>query len=274
MSEIKFAINQATTMKSDFEEDIKAYASAGFNAVEIWFDKLKLYIQKNSLEDVKTLLKKYKITPVGMCAQGNLMLTTGKKRKQILKELTEKLEICKFLEIHTLVVPTDFPKSVVEQDYERCIPNLIEAATIAENYGVNLAIEFISGAKFIGSLFTAIKIVKQVSRKNVGILFDTFHFYTGISKLEDIDLLTKDSLFFVHINDVIDKPREILTDADRVFPGDGVIPLKKIIKKLIKIGFSGYYSLELFNPELWEKGATYVSQRGFKALKKFFNDIM
>ncbi|MCX8082364.1 MAG: sugar phosphate isomerase/epimerase [bacterium] len=273
MSKIKFAINQATTMESNFEEDIKAYSSAGFNSVEIWFDKLKVYIEKNGLAETKKLLKECRISPVGMCAQGDLMLTSGNRRKEVIKEFTEKLEICRYLEIPTLVVPTDFPDKVKEDDYGRCIPNIQKAGDIAERYGVALAIEFIAGARFLGSLSTAIEIVKKVDKKNVGILFDTFHFYSGISKFEDMDGLTKENLFFVHINDVMGKPREVLTDGDRVFPGDGVLPLKKIIKKIIETGYTGYYSLELFNKALWQKDAGDVAKKGYEALHKFLKEL-
>ncbi len=56
---MKFAINQATTMKTDFETDIRAYSSAGFDAIEIWLPKLKQYLASGKkLDQVKKCLMK------------------------------------------------------------------------------------------------------------------------------------------------------------------------------------------------------------------------
>ena len=51
-----------------------------------------------------------------------------------------------------------------------------------------------------------------------------------------------------------DPPRATITDADRVYPGDGIAPLGELVRILQAIGFHGYFSLELFNRELLEAG--------------------
>ena len=49
-----------------------------------------------------------------------------------------------------------------------------------------------------------------------------------------------------------DKHQYDQTDADRIFPGDGILPLKEAVATLREIGYSGVVSLELFNPNYWE----------------------
>ena len=57
-----------------------------------------------------------------------------------------------------------------------------------------------------------------------------------------------------HINDYPAKPeRKEITDAHRVFPGDGVAPLDVLFRTLTDIGFRGMLSLELFNREYWTR---------------------
>ena len=48
------------------------------------------------------------------------------------------------------------------------------------------------------------------------------------------------------------------------FPGDGVCPLPKIIRQLIDHGFTGTFSLELFNPEYWERDPAEVASEGLE----------
>lgn len=266
---MKFSINQATTMYTDFETDIRAYGKAGFDAVEIWVPKLKEYLGKNSLIKVKNLLKKQKIKAIGACYQAGLMFAAGDERKKVMEEFYEKLEICRFLEIPVLVVPSDSPAQLKDDTYDGAAKNLKEANDIAEKYGVKLALEFLAKSKFIGCVSTAVEILRKINSSNTGILFDTFHFYAGISKFEDINSLNGKNVFLVHINDVENKHREILTDKNRVLPGEGIIPLKKIMRKLEKQGYSGFYSLELFNQKLWEQNPYDVAKKCFDSLVKF-----
>jgi 2-keto-myo-inositol isomerase len=68
-----------------------------------------------------------------------------------------------------------------------------------------------------------------------------------------------------HINDYpADPPRESIADKHRVFPGDGICPLPEIIRQLIDHGFKGVFSLELFNPDYWQRDATEVATEGLE----------
>ncbi|MCM8816595.1 MAG: sugar phosphate isomerase/epimerase [Candidatus Omnitrophica bacterium] len=264
---MKFAINQATTMKTDFAKDIEAYSNAGFTAIEIWLPKLKEYLGKGgSLSDVKKMLGNSGLKPIGACYQAGLMFPSGKTKKEVMKEFSENLEICGHLEIPVLIVPADNISPVEDRHYYEAAGNLVEACEYAEKFSVKLAIEFLARARFLGCLSTAAILARKMQRENAGILFDTFHFYCGISKIEDIDGIQGKEILLVHLKDVAEKPREIMTDKDRVLPGDGIIPLEKIIGELQKIGYDGYYSLELFNEELW-------SQDPYKVAKKCFENL-
>lgn len=266
---MKLAINQATTMKTDFETDIRAYSKAGFESIEIWLPKLKKYLSEGgSLSQVKKLLTENNLKPVGACFQANLMLFSGKPQEEVMKEFSENLEICRSLEIPILIVPADAVSPVEEKHYVEAAENLSKAARIAEKFSVNLALEFLARSRFIGCLSTAKEIVRKTRCSNVGILFDTFHFYCGISKIEDIESVKGEEVFFVHLNDVSEKPREILKDSDRVLPCEGVLPLETIISKLKKIGYDGYYSLELFSEKLWEKEPYSAAKQCFESLEK------
>ena len=48
-------------------------------------------------------------------------------------------------------------------------------------------------------------------------------------------------------------PRERITDAFRVYPGDGIAPLTEMLRHLRAIGFRGFLSLELFNDRYWHR---------------------
>jgi sugar phosphate isomerase/epimerase len=97
------------------------------------------------------------------------------------------------------------------------------------------------------------------------ILADSYHLYKGGSDYESLRLLSGAALGVFHINDYpATPPRAEITDAARVFPGDGVAPLATLFQALRDIGYRGMLSLEVFNSEYWNQDALYVARAGLE----------
>ena len=111
-------------------------------------------------------------------------------------------------------------------------------------------------------------LVEQCDEPNVGVCLDVFQYYKGASKFEDLDRLTPQTLAHVHLCDIPGIPREIMTDADRVFPGEGDFQLVPILQKLKQIGYAGYASLEVMNPTIWQSKPSQVAELGMTALTR------
>jgi sugar phosphate isomerase/epimerase len=79
-------------------------------------------------------------------------------------------------------------------------------------------------------------------------LLDFYHFWSGLSKFEDLDLIKPGEIGHVHFQDVPDLPRELLDSATRAVPGDGIAPVGRILRKIADKKYSGTLSVELFLP--------------------------
>ena len=98
--------------------------------------------------------------------------------------------------------------------------------------------------------------------------------YKGSGHLHGLDYLPPNKLGLVHVNDYPEQPnRDNVTDADRVYPGDGLAPWPQIVTSLKNIGYTGMLSLELFNPNYWEKGSVEVAAEGLSKLKACVESI-
>jgi sugar phosphate isomerase/epimerase len=112
-------------------------------------------------------------------------------------------------------------------------------------------LEFSRTSRFAGSLPTALKLVREANHANVRVMMDTYHFWGGISKFEDLELLRDGELHHLHFEDVpADPPREIQGQPNRVFPGEGIAPLRRIVELLKRKQYAGAASLEMFNPAI------------------------
>jgi 2-keto-myo-inositol isomerase len=115
---------------------------------------------------------------------------------------------------------------------------------------------------------TAVAVISEVGHPALGICLDVFHFYVGPSKLTDLGYISRDQLFHVQLSDLVDTPREFATDSHRILPGDGDIPLAPILDYLREIDYSGYVSLEVMNPQLWQVSPRQFGEVGITALRK------
>jgi sugar phosphate isomerase/epimerase len=255
-------------MPSTFAEDVANYADAGVGAMEVWLTKLENHLQAHSAADTRKLLQDRQMTLVAASYQGGLLLSQGEQRKAHYDDFRQRLDLCQQFGIGTMLVVADFAQKADSTALHRAVVSLKQAAQWAAGFDVRLALEFRGSDAFCASLDTALALVEECDEPNAGVNLDVFHYYTGPSKLEDLDWLTPQRLFFVQVCDLAGVAREVATDADRILPGDGDFRLDAILQCLRTKGYDGYVSLELMNPILWKAKPVQVVEIGWTALRR------
>jgi 2-keto-myo-inositol isomerase len=249
--------NGATTMKASLEEDIRAASAAGFKALEIWAEKMNRYLEAHSVGQLRALFEARGISPASINSIEFITFRGGDYAK-IQEQCRRYSEIAQAVGCDTIVVvPSPMPARATWADIKReSIGVLRDLSAIAAAYGTKLAYEFLGQANCsVPTLGRCWEIVEEVDLPNIGLVLDTFHFYAGNSSLTSIQKVTPEKLLILHINDSEDLPKPQLTDAHRLLPGEGVIPLHRILERLRRIGYDGLCSIELFRPAYWERDA-------------------
>ncbi len=265
---MKPCISQVTTLNNAFETDPTVYSRSGWRAVEVWLTKLEAFLESHSFAEVRAMFERSAVTPVAAASQGGLLLSQGGERSAHWEHYKRRLELLGELGIATLILAPDFAQRPRADDYGRAVTALGEAAELALRFGVRLALEFQSSSALCSCLETAVALVTQSGARNAGVCLDTFHYYTGPSKFEDLAYLTSQNLAWVQICDLSGTPRELAGDRDRILPGEGDFQLGPILDQLGGIGYDGHVSLEVLNPHLWQVSADRVADLGFQALTR------
>ena len=261
-------ISQATTLSGSFADDAENYPAGGCTAIEVWLTKLEEHLQEVSAGATRKALADRGVTLVAAAYQGGLLLSQGEARKAHFDHFKRRLDLCQQFGIPTMLLVADFAHSPDGESLGRAVVSLAEAAQWAAGFGVRVALEFRGTDAFCSCLDTALTLVEQCREPNAGVCLDCFHYYKGPSTLEDLDRLTAANLFHVQVSDVAGVPRELMTDSDRVMPGDGDFRLDPLVRRLKEIGYTGGVSLELLNPVLWQLKATQVVELGMAALTR------
>ena len=152
-------------------------------------------------------------------------------------------------------------RKVTAEDYKATPDCIREAGEIAKQYNLTAMIEFARTSTHIATLSTSLKMIREAAHPNVRPMLDFFHFWSGLSKFEDLDMIMPGELAHVHFQDILDTPREIIDNNGRVIPGDGKAPVVPILKKLAEKQYRGALSVELFLTELTQGDPFEVGSR-------------
>lgn len=265
---MKPCLSEALTMSSAFADDVAAFASADCHAMEVWLTKLEAHVEKNSIAATKEMLTEKGMALVAGAYHGGLLLSQGQQRREHYADFERRLSLCQEMGIPSLLIVADFVDQIDAVALDRAQVSLKQAAQLAGSYGVRLGLEFRGKARWCASLDTAAAMVMACAEPNVGLVFDVFHYYVGPSKFEDLRWLTKDNLVHVQLCDLAGTSRELASDSDRILPGDGDFELKPIMDHFRAIGYDGYVSVELFNPDLWQMKSTQVAEAAMTSLQR------
>ena len=147
-----------------------------------------------------------------------------------------------------------------EENFERMRKRFREIGLILSDHGCTFGIEFLGPKtirtdfkhEFIHDLPGMIELCDAVGTGNMGMLFDSWHWYTSGGDLEQIRSLRPEQVIYVHINDAPEGvPLDKHIDNQRAMPSEtGVIDLPGFLRALDEIGYTGPVTAEPFNDEL------------------------
>ena len=241
------SIHQASTAKFDFKTSCEGISKAGVRAVEVDIAKVQQFAQAESLPKAKQLLADLGLRAVSSSNHLGFVDATAQQFPLLFDQLKTKLEVVQAVGCDRIVCPSTLNRAATPDDFKRGAENMVKGGDLAKTYGVSLMLEFAKTSTLANSMQTALQIIREANHPNARVMMDTFHFYGGVGKLEDLELLRDGELAHLHFEDIPDLPREQLnSQQSRLFPGEGTAPLKRTIEILKRKGYSGPASMELF----------------------------
>lgn len=249
IGQMQLCIHQTTSAGSNFRASLEGYARAGIRYVEVIPRMLEEFVKQESVAAAKRLLADLGLKAVSSGGVRGLAEPHA-ARAQAIEDLKHTAGLAAELGVDRIVCPCGTAEKFTIDDYTRGVENLREAGEIVKPLGVTAMLEFMRGSTFIGTLPTALKMTRGAGHSNVRPMLDCYHFWAGLSKFEDLDLIRAHEIHHVHFQDVPDIPREQLDGATREIPGEGVSPLVRILHKLKEKDYRGPLSVELFYPRI------------------------
>ncbi len=256
-NEDRISLNTATIIHYDLPlfDQIRLASGAGYRNIEIWFRDLDRAMNEGkTLSEIRQWLDDFNMKVVGGINFYQWGVPEEEKRKKALEEMRYGMERMKVLGCsHFAAAPSgifhrnDVSLSEIAGRYR-------ETLELGEQFDVYPQLEIWGGGSTLTKLSDAVWITTEVAHPKASLLLDVFHLFRGGNDYVSLRQLNGKNLTNFHWNDwPAGIPRLELKDSDRVFPGDGAAPFDFVRSTLREIGFSGTFSLEIFNKGYCEK---------------------
>ncbi|MGA9057206.1 MAG: sugar phosphate isomerase/epimerase [Terriglobia bacterium] len=261
----RFCLNSATIRKTPLEEQIWLASEAGFPRVGLWFDDIEAATSRGvSLDEIAGWVKRAKLKVEELCFLGGWQSVEEGQFPLVLQRTRHLCRVSRALDCDIVVaVPPLNPGSLAGAP--ACLREVCRAAA---EFSVQIALEFPGTAAEVKDLATAWQVVSLAGCENAGLVLDSFHFFLGGSRIDDLAGIPGEKIFLVHLSDAMDVPLEKLRRPHdfRTFPGEGTLEYGPLLRALQDIGYQGAFSLEIWNQRLNETDPAEVARKGFESL--------
>src|SRR6201998_1234723 len=243
------AIHQNTSAGAGYRSSLEGWSRAGIKNVELTNTLLDDFLKTDSLPAARRVLTDLGLTAVQGATGVTGLWEPNLNRAASLENLKKRCDMFAALGLSRIYASTATTQKITLEDYKAGADNMREAGDIAKQFNMSLRIEFVRTSSFIATMTTLLKMTRAAAHPNLAPMFDCYHSWSGLNKLEDLDLIRPSEIGHVHFQDVPDMPRELLDNTTRIIPGAGSSPLSHILRKLAEKGYAGPLSVELFLPK-------------------------
>ena len=268
----KLCLNMSTIRGQDLDaaEEIEVAGKAGYDGIEPWFRKINDYVESGgSLKDLKKRIDDHGLSVESAIGFAKWIVDDPAERARGLEEAKRDMDtIAQLGGTRIAAPPAGVPRGeAIELD--AAAERYRALLELGDELGVVPQVEMWGGNPSIGTMEKAIYVAVGSGHPKACFLGDVYHTYKGGSSFDAILLLGPQALQSYHFNDYpADPPRETIKDEHRVFPGDGIAPLKKILNNFRAVGAAPALSLELFNREYWKMDALDCAKTGLEKMRK------
>jgi sugar phosphate isomerase/epimerase len=244
----RLSVNEMTTYRWSFDEDVAHYRQAGIAAIGVWRQKLEDYGETKGIK----LLRQSGLHVSNVLWAGGFTGSDGHTFEESLLDAAEAIRLTAALGSDCLVVYSGgrngHTLNHAHRLFKQALKKLLPAA---EENGVRLAVEPMhlgcaAEWTFLVTLDDALEVLEEFNHPALKLAFDTYHLGHEPAVLDQISQVCP-HIAIVHLGDSKCPPGG---EQNRQRLGEGVLPLATIVSALRDGGYQGYFDVELMGEEI------------------------
>ncbi|MHC6177827.1 bifunctional sugar phosphate isomerase/epimerase/4-hydroxyphenylpyruvate dioxygenase family protein [Glutamicibacter sp. X7] len=252
-------------LSGSLEEKMYACAAAGFDGIEIF--EQDLLVSPMSPEEIRALAHRLGLTLDLFQPFRDFEGVTESLLLGNLRRAEAKFQLMQSLGMDLILLCSNVGTATINDD-DLFVEQLRRLAELAEKYQIRIAYEALAWGTFVNTYQHSWEIVRRVDRSNVGLCIDSFHILSRGDDPAQIAEIPGEKIFFVQLADAPDLSLDVLSWSrhHRLFPGQGGFQLDEFLGYLVRSGYAGTISLEIFNDVFRQSNVRRTSADGLRSL--------
>jgi len=258
------SLDTATIRPASLMDKVKIAAEAGYDGIEPWDGELEQF-EKNggNLKELGLEIKKLGLKVPSVIGLWDAIPDTMDLFTKSLPETRRRMRMASDIGAeHVQTIPNKLSENYDQQWVAARYRDIIEIGM--KEYNIKPALVFVKYFT-IKTLGEAAGIAMDANHPTAKVIPDVYHMYISGGGFEGLKMLKGDGIAIFQFNDAPSTPAfKDLNDEHRVYPGDGILPLDSIFRDLKAIGYKGFISLEMYNPNYYKQDLLTVAKTGLK----------
>jgi sugar phosphate isomerase/epimerase len=266
-----FALNTGTIrgQKLSAAEQIEAAGKAGYDGIEPWTGDIAKFAESGgSLKDLGKRCRDLGLRVVSAIGFAQWIVDDDALRAKGIEQLKQDMDLVAQIGGTHIAAPPAGANRAAKLDLDRAAERYRAILDLGRKMGVVPQLEAWGSSANLSHAAEVAYVAAKAGHPDARVLLDAFHMYKGGVAPSALKLFGRQAIHCFHMNDYpADPPRDTIKDAQRVWPGDGIAPLKEILENLAANHCDVVLSLELFNPDYWKLPAIEAATTGLAKLK-------
>ena len=273
VGEFRYCLNTSTIrgQKPGVVREVEIAGAAGYDGIEPWIPNLREYVEQGgSLSDLRKRIEDAGLTVDSAIGFAQWIHDDEKTRAAALEEARRDMDMLKQIGGTRIAAPPvgAHQANSAKVELAAAAERFAALQSLGDEIGIIPQLEVWGFSKNLSRLGEVAYVAAETGHAGSCLLLDTYHIYKGGSDFSGLSLFSDDSLQVFHMNDYPAEPsRADISDAQRVYPGDGIAPLTSILQMLGGRGRTITLSLELFNPDYWKQDPLEVAKTGLSRMR-------
>ena len=237
------------SLSGSLTEKLTAASRAGFDGVEIFENDL--LASSLTPEEIRARCADLGLTIDLYQPMRDVEALPEEDFARALRRARHKFELMGRLGADTVLVCSSVSPQALDDD-ALAAEQLGRLADLAQDHGIRVAYEALAWGRHINTYDHAWRVVEAAGHPSLGTCLDSFHIlsrYGDPKDIEGIEDIPGDKIFFLQLADAPLLGMDLLQWSRhyRCFPGQGGFDLAGLLRHVLRAGYTGPLSLEVFN---------------------------
>jgi 4-hydroxyphenylpyruvate dioxygenase len=253
------------SLSGALDEKLRAIAAAGYDEVEIF--EADLLSWSGSPREIGQMCRDHGLKICAFQPFRDFEGMPEPQRTRNFHRAERKFELMKELQTDLMLVCSNVSPLALG-GIDRAAADFRELGELAAKHGMRVGFEALAWGRHVRDHRDAWEIVRRADHTSIGVILDSFHTLAPGLPVAAIASIPGDRIFLVQLADAPKLGLDVLPWSRhfRCFPGQGDLAVTSFMEAVMATGYSGPWSLEIFNDQFRAGSSARTATDGLRSL--------